>query len=93
MATATKWQATEDTCECGRQFKPQEPTICAEHKTPICAECGYCTEDPEHLKHARMEKLEAALRKIAAYIPTDTDYFKRCGEMQAIARAAIDWKP
>ena len=29
------------------------------------------------------------LRKIAAYIPCDTDYYKHCGALQTAARAAI----
>lgn len=31
----------------------QTPAVeyCEDHHAPICAKCGYCTEDPEHQKH------------------------------------------
>lgn len=46
----------------------QTSDICADHGAAICSECGYCIEDPEHLKHdpqARLDRIYDIARRAA----------------------------
>lgn len=91
----TKTQHTQTPWKVRQAYLNGEPCNYTIHTgMTTIADCSYDEQGEANAAHIvkcvnHHDELVAALTSIASYIPADTDYFRKCGEMQGAARAVL----